>query len=345
MTLSRFPSAAPSFSFILVASSLIVCSLGAQAASYPPSTSLRRDATPAGPAFDSTRITAAANITLRSTPSPDANVVAQIPLGTELVDAGPAGLDKTWIRVRLADSREGWLLANLTRPLDPVWRWPTFDRIIAERLGRKGDGFAAATELVSFIERVAPEYTDPDGRGRIELARLRALSSALRAVPMNGGRREPYAAWLTARRTEVVYDEPGGNWMLAEGLIWETHTRQARSTSADDIAWFAVGNGVAGECEGSVSCYLGVRNRLHGEYLRRHPFGKRAAEAVGVLKNTTDVLIQPANAGVAYKFDKKQDCRDLTTSIDALVAAVQSTRVEGRDATIASLTALKRVCQ
>ena len=99
------------------------------------------------------------------------------------MDAGPAGLDKTWIRVRLADSREGWILSNLTRPLDPVWRWPTFDRIIAERLGRKGDGFAASAELVAFIERVAPEYTDPDGRGRIELARLRAMAAALESHP------------------------------------------------------------------------------------------------------------------------------------------------------------------
>src|SRR6185436_18626807 len=102
----------------------------------------------------------------------DAAAIAQLPLGTELADAGPAGLDKTWIRVRLADNREGWLLSNLTRPLDPIWRWPVFDRIIAERLGRKGDGFVASVELVNFIERVAPEYTDVDGRGRIELARL-----------------------------------------------------------------------------------------------------------------------------------------------------------------------------
>lgn len=336
MTLSRRPFAAASFSFILVVSSLIVCTLGAQAASTK---------SPATPRADSTRITAAANITLRSTPAPDATAVAQVPLGTELTDAGPAGLDKTWIRVRLADNREGWLLANLTRPLDPVWRWPTFDGIIAERLGRKGDGFAAATELVSFIERVAPEYTDPDGRGSIELARLRALSSALGAIPMRGVRREPYASWLTARKTEVVYDDPGGHWVLADGPLWDLHSRQIKSTSADDIAWFAVGNGLAGECEGSVSCYLAVRNRLHGEYLRRHPFGKHAAEAVGVLKNTADVLIQPAKAGAAYKFDKKQDCRDLTASIDALVVAVQGTRVEGRDATVASLTTLKSVCR
>lgn len=294
---------------------------------------------------DSTRVTAAANITLRATPTPDGQSIAQLPLGTELVDAGPAGLDKKWIRVRLADSREGWIQSSLTRTLDPIWRWPTFDRIIAERLGRKGDGFGASAELVAFIERVAPEYTDPDGRGRIELARLRALTATLNAIPVNGGRREPYASWLASRKKDVVFDEPGGRWIVSDVVVWETHAKQAKTTSADEIAWFAVVSGIPGECEGQMSCYLYVRNRLHGEYLRRHPMGKYAAEAVGVLKNTADLLATPPKAGASYRFDKKQDCKDLSYSADTLTAAVQGTRVEARDATLASLAALKRICQ
>jgi hypothetical protein len=332
MTRSRHPFSLASLSFIPVVSSLIVCTLGAQAASPVVRT-------------DANRITAATNLTLRATPAPDALAIAQLPLGTELIDAGPAGLDKTWIRVRLADNREGWILSNLTRTLDPVWRWPTFDRIISERLGRKGDGFAASAELVAFIGRVAPEYTDPDGRGRVELSRIRAMAATVKAIPMSGGRREPYASWLASKKTEVVYDEPGGRWILAPVSLWDMHAQQARTTSADDIAWFAVGNGLPGECEGFVPCYLVARNRMQGEYLRRHPGGAHAGEAVGVLKSTADVLGAPPKAGAAYKFDKKTDCRDVTTAVDALTAAVQATRVEGRDAAIASLAALKRGCQ
>ena len=331
---SRRPFVSASLSFILVVSSLIVCTLGAQAATPIP---------PIG--NDTNRITAATNITLRATPAPDAVAIAQLPLGTELVDAGPAGLDKTWIRVRLADNREGWILSNLTRTLDPVWRWPTFDRIISERLGRKGDGFAASAELLAFIERVAPEYTDPDGRGRIELARMRAMAATLNTIPMSGNRREPYATWLASRKTEIVYDEPGGRWIFTPDALWNAHAQQFKTTSADEIAWFAIGNGLPGECEGSVACYLVARNRLHGEYLRRHPGGAHAAEAVVVLKDTADRLGAAPKAGAAYKFDKKTDCRDLTTAIDALTAAVQGTRVEGREAAVASLATLKRSCQ
>jgi hypothetical protein len=299
----------------------------------------------ASPQTDSTRITAAANLTLRAMPSPDAAAVAQLPLGTEVVDTGPAGLEKTWVRVRLADSREGWLQKSLTQPLDPVWRWPTFDRIIADRLGRKGDGFQPRAELVAFIERVAPEYTDVDGRGRIELARLRAMSKALSVIPMTGARWEPYASWITARKTIVIYDGPGGHWMLSPSMLWEFHKNQAATTSADEIAWLAVMNGLAGECEGHLPCYLSARNDLHAEYLRRHPFGKHAAEAVAIIKSTADVLTAPAKSGGSYAFDKKRDCRDVLSAVDALTAAVQGTRADGRDGALASLGGVKRLCQ
>ena len=146
---------------------------------------------------DATRITAVANVTLRELPAAASPAVAQVPLGTEIVEAGPAGLDKAWIRVRLSDSREGWVQSSLTRTLDPVWRWPVYDRIVSDRLGRKGDSFASSAELVAFIDRVLPEYTDADGRARMELSRLRAVSNALQAVPGRAWQREPYAAWVT----------------------------------------------------------------------------------------------------------------------------------------------------
>ncbi len=306
--------------------------------------SIHTPVTYASSQVDSARITAAANVTLRLMPSPDATAVTQLPLGTELVEASPAGLEKTWVRVRLADGREGWLQANLTRPFDRNWPWPVFDRIIADRLNRKGDGFPSAVELVAFIERVAPEYTDPDGRGRVELARLRATSAALSAVPFGAGRREPYASWLAARKSFVTYDEPGGRWMLRDEAVWDTHAAQSETTSADDIGWFAVGNGLAGECEGHLPCYLVWRNRLHGEYLRRQPSGKYAAEAVGVIKATADLLLAPSKPGSSYDFDRTRDCRDVTQSIDVLTAAVQGTRVDGREAAISSLAAVRSTC-
>jgi hypothetical protein len=299
-------------------------------------------------ALDQKRITAAANVTVRVLPMADAPAVAQVPLGTELTDSSLAGLDKTWVRVALADGREGWVLANLTRRLDAQWRWPVFDAIIADRLGRKGDAFPALAELAAFIERVAPEYSDPDGRARVEFARLRAIGMAAGKIPFQGGSREPYASWLKglkARGADVQYDEPGGRWMLAPQTIWETHARIDSEAVGEEVAWFAVNNGLGGECEGHLTCYFDRRNRLHGEYLRQHPNGLHAADAIGVLKETADEIAAPARPGAAFIFDRGRDCRDVTASLEALTSAVQGSRAAGRDAAISSLAALRRLCQ
>jgi len=86
------------------------------------------------------------------------------------------------------------------------------------------------------------------------------------------------------------------------------------------------------------------RNRLEGEYLRRHPFGTHAAEAVGVIKATADQLMSALKPGTAYQFDKKNDCGDVTLAIDVLTAAAQGTRGAGRDDAISSLAALRKIC-
>ena len=294
---------------------------------------------------DATRITAVANVTLRELPASTAPAVAQVPLGTEVIEAGPAGLDRAWIRVRLPDSREGWVQASLTRPLDPVWRWPVYDRIVFERLGRKGDSFASSAELVSFIDRVLPEYTDTDGRARMELARMRAVSNTLQAVPGRAWQREPYASWVASRKAELVYDDPARRWMLSDRALWDAHARLATTSAADDVAWFAVANGVSGDCGGRVLCYLTARSALHGEYLRRHPFGKRTADALTEIKDTADLVAASSATKASFRLDRQRECGDLQAAVDALSAAVSETRGALRDETLRSLQGVKGLCR
>ena len=292
---------------------------------------------------DVVRITAVANVTLRSLPSATAISVAQLPLGTEVVVV-PAGLDKTWLRVKLSDGGEGWVQSSLTKSLDPVWRWPVFDGIIAERLSRTGDKFPAHAELVAFIERVMPEYTDIDGRARLELARLRALSLAAGAIPFKQSKREPYATWLSSRGTDVVYDEPGSHWMVRSKTIWDARALHAASPVADDIAWFAVINGLPGECEGHVACYLYVKNQLVGEYLRLHPSGRHASEAVELLLTSLDAFAPGGLVRAAYRFERTNECDELTSAIGGLTAALLRTKVPSRDAVLVRLAALRNTC-
>ena len=298
----------------------------------------------AGESDGAKRITAVANATVRSAPSPDAPAVAQLPLGTEVQESGPAGLDKTWVLVRIADSRDGWLQTRLTRSLDPVWRSETYDAIITERLGRKGDAFSATAELVSFIERVRPEYGDPASRAGVELARLQALARAAAAIPFNGAKREPYQSWLASRQHELAYDEPGGRWMVRNPAIWQTHARHRDTPAGDDIAWFAVSTGLAGECEGFVACYFAAQNALHGEYLRAHPFGRHAGEAVASVNSTLEAVWSGEQFTKSYAFDRKDDCQQLTTAVDGLASAIQTAKASGWESAVAGLSAVRRQC-
>jgi hypothetical protein len=298
----------------------------------------------AAPLSDGLRITTAANVTLRLTPVAGAPAVGQLPLGSELLEVGPPGMDKTWVRVRDAAGREGWLLASLTRPLDPAWRWTAYEAIVADRLARKGDGFGAVTELVGFIERILPEYGNPDGRAQMELDYLRAVSAALAAIPRRGSEREPYATFLTSRAALVVYDEPGGRWIVSDKAIWDLHAKAARTASAEPTAWFAVTNGLRGECEGYLPCYVDWRNRLEGEYLRRHPAGAHAGQAVETITTVTERLAAPAKPHQAFQFDRDRDCRDLSRNLEALIKAVQVSQAGGKDAALAGLGSLRKLC-
>lgn len=287
------------------------------------------------------RITAATNITLRQTPSADSPVLAYLPIGTEVTEVGPIGMDKTWLRVRLGDNREGWLLANLTRVVEPARRTSTVEAIIIDRLGRRGDGPAATIELADFVERESRAITDPQVAARFDLYQLRAVSTTLAALRLNLGKRDPYMAWLDRHKTLIAYDEPAGRWMLSNAAIWQMHDQHPDSAAADEIAWLAATTGLPGECGGLLVCYADTLNKLYGEYLRRHPAGHHADEAVAKIKDAADQLSVPAKARPLYVFDTKRDCQPLTKAIDALGAAVSAATAIGKEPALQCLSAMK----
>ena len=289
------------------------------------------------------RLIAASNVTVRQTPSVQAPAVTQLPLGTEVAEAGDADLDKTWVHVVTPDGKDGWVLARLTRRLDPFWKWQTQEQVITERLARRGDGFAARVELLEFIERVADSFSDPETRARMDLYRLQALQQVLSAVPSSHATREPYTSWFARYQTWTAPHEPAAAWRLTNDAIWKVHDSREGTTAADEIAWLAVTAGVGGECEGHLPCYVEWRNRLQGEYLRRHPAGAHVPEAVsGIAQTAARFDASPAR----YTFEPEQDCAPLTASLDALTSAIRSaSAAPDREAALAALADIRERCR
>ncbi len=292
------------------------------------------------------RITAATNLTLRQTPSADAAVLAFLPIGTEVTDATVADLDKTWIHVRLADNREGWLLGNLTRVVEPGRRTSTIEAIILDRLGRRGDGPSATIEVADFIERELPGVTDAQAAARFDLYRLRAVATVLATIRLNLGKHDPYLSWLDRHKDLIAYDEPGGRWLLSNAAVWQIHDQHADTAAADEIAWLAAKTGLPGECTGSLVCYVEALNKLDGEYLRRHPTGRHVDEAAAKIKEVADQLAAAPRAQSLYVFDRTRDCAALTHAADGLGAAVSGAAVakSGKADATQSLAALRSTC-
>jgi hypothetical protein len=291
------------------------------------------------------RITAATNLALRQTPSASATVVAYLPLGTEVTEVGPLGLDKTWLHVKLADNREGWLLATLTRLVEPSRRTATVEAIIVDRLGRRGDGPPACIEVVDLIERESAAVNDPQTAARFDLYHLRAVSTVLAAIRLNLGKRDPYMSWLDRHKSLVAYDEPGGRWLLSNAAVWQIHDQHPEAAAADEIAWLAVTNGLPGECQGSLVCYVDTLNKLDGEYLRRHPTGRHADDAAARIKDAADQLGAGIKTHSVYVFDKTRDCTGFTRSVDALAASIAAATCGNRNEVLQSLAGIKSACK
>ena len=168
------------------------------------------------------------------------------------------------------------------------------------------------------------------------------MSGALEAVPHGRGRQPPYQSWLAARTDIVVYNEPGGRWMIRPDRLWKLHDDHARTASADEIAWATVENGLPGECEGFVPCYMNRLNRLEGEYLRRSALGGHADEAVARVANASSHWPWPPPR--PYFFDPAKDCAELVQALEPLRAAVAATRAEGVQTVVGRLDKLRSPC-
>ena len=227
-----------------------------------------------------------------------------------------------------------------------MWRTEAYDAVIADRLSRKGDGFNALAELVSFIDRAAPAYGDAESRANVDLSRLRALSLATAAIPFGNAKREPYASWLAARKSDVTYDEPGGRWMVRNTSIWDAHAKHQETAVADDIAWFAVTSGLAGECETDLPCRVTWIDRLEGEYLRRRPTGAHVGLVHWRIADRLDRFLTSLQARPALiaEFKPPVHCTALRLHLDPLRAAVDSTTSPNQAAAQAALTRYAQLC-
>jgi len=300
------------------------------------------------------RITNASDVRLRSTPSTDAAIAGDLPLGTELTAFEQSNGAEPWYHVRTDEGRDGWVFGALTTPLDPDRREQILESIVVTRLANSGN-FSANAQLVELIERSAGRLADGDARGRFALYRLRSLTAALYSIPHGVYDREvesrspevePYGAWIRARPGAARYFESAGHWMVDPEHVKAVHREHRGSTSGDEIAWFYVTNGLIGECEGDVPCYVRWQNELNGWYLASYPSGRHADESNAhvafALNDSMDNLLR--FPGVLAQFDPRTRCDELRKPLDSLAAAVNASTSPQKAGALVAIERYARLC-
>jgi hypothetical protein len=293
-------------------------------------------------ASSQTLITAAANVRLRSAPDTGSAILTMLPLGTEL-ELAESTRRGGWIPVRTTGGDEGWIDETLTVPVTDSTYPQVIRDLISARLNREGDGFVASAELVAFIESALERDWSDDDRARMELQRLHALAATLGTIPFNRARWDDrLTSWIADRAAEIDYNEPGGHWMMNRDMILDRHDLYRATAAGDDIAWFAVQNGLSGECEGFLVCYLEWSDKLEGEYLRRQPAGKYVEEAAARVQRVSEYYRSISD--VSDVFDAQRECAALNTAVASLEAAVLGSTASERVTIARELRDMLRLC-
>lgn len=295
-------------------------------------------------ASSQTLITSASNVRLRIAPGTDAAVVAMLPLGTELSITAPDRRDG-WIPVRTMNDEEqqGWIDDSLTLSVSAATYPDAVAGLIAARLAREGDGFGAQVELLDLIESALQEDWSPDNAAKLALQRLLALRRVLSTIPFNRSRWDAtLREWVESHSNEIRYNEPGGSWILRQEPIRELYDEHQSTEAADEIAWLAVTNGLAGECEGHLVCYMEWVDSLQGEYLRREPSGRYVEDAADRVRWVADYhqRIEPAR----FYFSPESECSELIAVIASLESAVLGSSISAREELAGQLRSALSLC-
>lgn len=269
---------------------------------------------------------------VRSQAKPTATELGYIKLGTilDVTEKTPA-----WYRVRFTNGTKtatGWISAKSVNDLKSGGKNQIYRQLAERHYKPSGMDFATASEVYEFLGYAAETETSEADDAMLELKKLLALRSAVKAIPSGKANDNPYQAFLKANEKSLVYSDPAGSWMVGSNLFWDLHKKYAKSPLAEQIAWEGAQNPLPGECEGYVNCYLFFARMTSGEYLSRHPSGKHNLQALTDLTNYLQPIAENAENKLGYNgptdVTDRAEFNNLLAELRTIVSRVPLTEKE-----------------
>lgn len=249
----------------------------------------------AGPevAMDSLKIVTASAVKMHVAPATNAPLVNRLKLGIVVratrrtQNEEPVGMMRGYWYFVTAESTSGWVFGGLLRDFTPDKQEAIWVKLAKERSTNKNLQFADYADTYGFVSSILPKVKTKGPGIELEFNRLIVLQRSLDLINFENEKKVPFSRWLDLRKAEIFHDEISGRWLVPSAVYWRLADQVPNTPLGDEIARFASSAPQGGECEGDITCVLARSMMTEGEYLKRYPNGRFAAD---VIKEAGEVM-------------------------------------------------------
>jgi hypothetical protein len=295
------------------------------------------------------KITTVSAMRARRGPQLAAEEIMRLKLGTVVSAVARSANQDTiggksdyWFRVTLPNGETGWLFGALLLDYDIRRREQLLRQIFEARLKAENTDVADEQDFYNLAASSIAEAKSANTRAEFELFKLLALAKWAGRIPAPNNPKDKslYREWHRAHDAETIENGFAGGYNLKTELLWNLEAKYHTLPIADRIAWEAAHNMQPSDCESDEVCDFYV---MSGdiEYLRLHPAGTHAAEAVQELSEAlTNDVIDTANGKDSGK-DAVMQRTDLKKTLASLRLALAKTSAEGKDELLRKLNRVR----
>jgi hypothetical protein len=278
------------------------------------------------------------NVRVRENPTTAAAQIGEADLfqSFRLLNAGGkeetiGGKTGRWHQLQFSPQATGWVFGAFAVVTPSEHLDDAILTAIVEKLKNSSIPLADAQNLVLAIAKKAADCPDRTVKAKLGLLRLHSLQKALDAydlLPKNGGRERlaesaPTGSFFHRLSDLIIYNEPAGSHLVRAEALWKLFEEFKDTEFADDLAWEASQQILAGETEGYVPAVVAKSIRMDGEYLRVMPTGKHVGEAISGLGETLTYAVEQLadSRNAAFSPEEMSELQEHLKRIQALLDA------------------------
>jgi hypothetical protein len=187
-----------------------------------------------------------------------------------------------WYKIETSDGKKGWIFGKKFSNFNTSERAQSYLQLVKKQL-QANLTVSKQMELTDFLFKAQDQIKYPaDIAAELALSHLSSLQTAINKLDVNKSYLPPYRRWVERQQQRylIYFDEVQDTWLINSQTYWDLHDKYYKLAISDQIAWAAVNNGLGGECEGIFECEFQRVYDTSIKYLKFHPTGKYANQAL-----------------------------------------------------------------